>query len=247
MGSSCAAGGAAATGGNSGCTPRVGQGFSAGLTAYAKHPTASSKSVDEIHAATLAASAALSDADLVKSKQSIAMYRDFGVDLSLPQDELQKRLPKNWSKETPQPLSGEYLAPYSVDAAFYHPIPCDTPSTQLPSGYFDGVQVNSLHGFDNLGYGLAIGKSSDPLSALTADCCGDGMNQTLHIPSDALSQLGQNGDWALVESPESRHSTAFCPMARSSSSIPRWISANWSSRCRHGGSLKPYKPTGRMS
>ena len=53
------------------------------------------------------------------------------------------------------------------------------------------MQINAI-GFDNLAYGVAVGTSSDPLSTLTSQSPPG--SYTLHIPTDALSLFGNNGD-----------------------------------------------------
>lgn len=193
--------------GNSSCKPQ----FSDELEAYPVHPTASSKSAEQIAADTEAEDEArLSSEERAKRLEVIEMYRKAGFDISLDQGTLQNIRPKTWSMETPEPLSGEYLAPYSIDASFYHAIPCDTARVELPTGYFDSVQLNA-NGFDNLHYGVAVSGASDPVRQVTADCCNEGTSQSMHVRDDVYELFGHNGDFAvsLIDSTDNSIAHAF--------------------------------------
>ncbi|WP_287129028.1 hypothetical protein [Candidatus Cyanaurora vandensis] len=134
--------------------------FSAALSPYARHETASSKSVETILNATTTPGLPLYAGFAEKRRAIVTMYRNVGIDISLPGSELRKIQPENWADITPQPLSGNYLQPYSIDAPFYHKIPAN-PRVELPRGYVNYVTLATEDG-SNTQQGYTIGKGSDP-------------------------------------------------------------------------------------
>jgi hypothetical protein len=177
-----------ATNGVSPC-PQVGEGFSNELDPYPIHPTASQKTVEEMFNLTALPGENLSAADAAKRKEIIAMYRDFGIDVSLDMDSFYSNTlasfrPRNWSSQTPQPLSGSYLQPFSVDASIYHPIPCNTPRVELPMGYFSSAQLHVYKGYDGVGFGVAISSATDPWRTIQSKV--DGKSYQAHVRDDAL-------------------------------------------------------------
>jgi hypothetical protein len=145
--------------------------FSAELSPYATHPTARSRSIDEIYNRTATAGIKLEPGYESKRKEIIQMYREVGIDLSLEREELRKRKPQNWSRQTPQPLNGNYRQPYSIDSPFYHRIPRDGPRVPLPLGYVQSGHISTLgppgDGSDGFGIGLVISGASDPVRRLS--------------------------------------------------------------------------------
>ncbi|NJM66092.1 MAG: hypothetical protein HC851_10710 [Acaryochloris sp. RU_4_1] len=169
--------------------PQVGKGFSDQLDPYLSHPTATQKTVDQIFDLTALPGENLSAEDAAKRKEIIAMYRDFGIDLSLDMGSFYSKTlasfrPQSWSSQTKQPLSGAYLQPFSVDAPTNHPIPCYTPHVQLPVGYFSSAQLHFYKGFDGVGFGVAISKGTDPVRTIKSKA--DGKSYQAHVRNDAL-------------------------------------------------------------
>jgi hypothetical protein len=184
--------------------------FSADLSQYPTHPTARSRTIDEIYARTATPGMAIEPAYVAKRKEIIQMYRGVGIDLSLEREELRKLRPKNWSKQTPQPLSGNYAQPYSIDAPFYHKIPIGGPRVQLPWGYIQSGHISTLgapgDGSDGFGIGVVISTATDPLRNLSlangayaktgvcpAHNAFKGYNTTTHIRNSANVLLGGSG------------------------------------------------------
>ena len=145
--------------------------FSAQLSQYLPHPTARSRTVDEIYDRTATPSITLPPDYIAKRKEIIRMYQASGIDLSLEKEELRKLRPANWSKNTPQPLNGNYAQPYSIDAPFYHKIPSNSPRVQLPISYVQSGHISTLgppgDGSDGFGIGLVISKATDPIRKLS--------------------------------------------------------------------------------
>ena len=185
--------------------------FSAELSQYLPHPTARSRTVDEIYNRTATPSITLPPDYVAKRKEIIRMYQASGIDLSLEKEELRKLRPARWSKSTPQPLNGTYAQPYSIDAPFYHKIPSNSPRVQLPIGYVQRGHISTLgpsgDGSDGFGIGLVISKTTDPIRKLSlangayakAGTCPQhnpfkGFNTTTHIRNSANILLGGNGE-----------------------------------------------------
>jgi hypothetical protein len=138
--------------------------FSAELEPYPIHPSAVQSTVDEIHARTVTSANQVSSEITACRKQVIAMYRALGIDPSLDRYAQRKFLPKRWSPRTPQPLSGEFLQPFSIDCPLYHPIPATSPRVALPRGYIDSFHVATVgKGGDGWGIGVAVSTVKDPL------------------------------------------------------------------------------------
>lgn len=186
--------------------------FSNELSAYPSHPTARSRTVEEIYQRTATPGINLSDEYVSKRKEIIQMYKNSGIDLSLEKEELAKIAPKTWSKKTPQPLSGKYLQPYSVDSPFYKQIPAKSPRVQLPNGYFKSGHISTLgppgDGSDGFGIGVVISGSNDPMRTIhlqKADgyakigTCPDhnpfkDTNVNIRIRNSANVKLGERGE-----------------------------------------------------
>ncbi|NJM68038.1 MAG: hypothetical protein HC851_21415 [Acaryochloris sp. RU_4_1] len=167
----------------------MGQGFSDQLDPYPIHPTAAQKTVDQIFDLTALPGENLSTEDTAKRKEIIAMYRDFGIDLSLDMGGFYSKTlasfrPQSWSSQTKQPLSDNYLQPFSIDAPIYHPIPCNTPQVQLPVGYFSSAQLHVYKGFDGVGFGVAISSKTDPVRTIKSRA--DGKSYQAHVRDDTL-------------------------------------------------------------
>jgi hypothetical protein len=143
--------------------------FSAQLTKYPAHPTAKTRTVQEIYDRTTTSGITLSPDLVEKRKELIRMYQSVGIDVSLDKEELRKLKPTNWSKLTPKPLRGNYEQPYSIDAPFYKKIPSNTPRVQLPIGYVQTGHISTLggEGSDGFGIGLVISKGSDPVRQIS--------------------------------------------------------------------------------
>lgn len=185
--------------------------FSNELSKYPSHPTARSRTIDQIFDRTTTPSITLSAADVAKRKEIIQMYRASGVDISLGKDELPNLKPTRWSTRTPQPLSDHYPQPYSIDSPFYHKIPTSWSRVQLPAGYIQSGHISTIgaagDGSDGFGIGVVISKASDPVRkislangayARTGDCPAHnpytGYNTTTHIRDSANVLLGGSGE-----------------------------------------------------
>ena len=185
--------------------------FSAELSQYAAHSTARSRTVDEIYSRTATSGINLPPGYVAKRKEIIQMYQASGIDLSLDKEELRKLRPKKWSKSTPQPVSGSYAQPYSIDAPFYHKIPSKLPRVQLPIGYVQSGHISTLgssgDGSDGFGIGLVISKATDPVRQLSlangayakkGECPQHnpfkGYNNSTHIRNSANVRLGGSGE-----------------------------------------------------
>ncbi len=185
--------------------------FSAELSKYPAHPTAKSRTVDQIYDRTANSSIKLSADDVAKRKEIIRMYQAAGIDISLDKEELRKLRPSKWSMRTPEPLSGKYTQPYSIDSPFYHKIPSKWPRVQLPIGYVQTGHISTLgapgDGSDGFGIGLVISKASDPVRKLSLangayakkGACPQhnpfkGYNTTTHIRDSANILLKGSGE-----------------------------------------------------
>jgi hypothetical protein len=76
------------------------------------------------------------------------------------------------SKQTPEPLAGEFRMPFSVDAPFYHRIPDLWPRTELPAGYIVSHQLNTVKGWDGCGLGVVISGEDAPLRTVHGNVGG---------------------------------------------------------------------------
>jgi hypothetical protein len=185
--------------------------FSSELSKYPEHPTARSRTVDEIYNRTATSGITLPPEYVAKRKEIIRMYQTIGIDLSLDKEELRKLRPNSWSKNTPLPLSGNYAQPYSVDSPFYHQIPTDWPRVQLPIGYVQTGHISTLgapgDGSDGYGIGLVISQETDPIRQISLangayakkGVCPQhnpfkGYNTTTHIRDSANVLLGGSGE-----------------------------------------------------
>jgi hypothetical protein len=185
--------------------------FSPQLSKYLPHPTARSRTVDEIYDRTTTSGITLPPDYVAKRKEIIRMYQAAGIDVSLGKEELRKLRPATWSPSTPQPLKGNYVQPYSIDASFYHKIPSQWPRVQLPIGYAQTGHISTLgppgDGSDGFGIGLVISKATDPVRKLSLangayakkGACPQhnpfkGYNTTTHIRNSANVLLGGNGE-----------------------------------------------------
>ncbi|WP_287131307.1 hypothetical protein [Candidatus Cyanaurora vandensis] len=135
------------------------------LGVYPDHPTARSRSVNEILERTSTPEVQLAPGYSAKRQEIVQMYRNFGIDLSLTPKELRTFLPRTWSKQTPQPLLGPYRQPYSVDSTFYQPIPTNSPRVALPVGYINSVSF-AARGGTNTQQGFIIADKNDPPQTL---------------------------------------------------------------------------------
>jgi hypothetical protein len=185
--------------------------FSPQLSKYLPHPTARSRTVDEIYDRTTTSGITLPPDYAAKRKEIIRMYQAAGIDVSLGKEELRKLRPATWSPSTPQPLKGNYVQPYSIDASFYHKIPSQWPRVQLPIGYAQTGHISTLgppgDGSDGFGIGLVISKATDPVRKLSLangayakkGACPQhnpfkGYNTATHIRNSANVLLGGNGE-----------------------------------------------------
>ncbi|MGL5002157.1 MAG: hypothetical protein ACRDAM_04395, partial [Casimicrobium sp.] len=150
------------------CTPSYSCGFSDEVGTYATHPTSQTRTAQEIVNRLEVPSRPTTQPVKDKRVEIAQMYKDAGYDLSLGNEQgyqsnaLDALKPSTWSSQTPEPLSGNYALPYSIDSTYYKRIPRDVPRVELPTQYFRGVQINTVKGFDGLGYGLAISDSIAP-------------------------------------------------------------------------------------
>lgn len=150
------------------CSPEFGT--------YARDESARTQSVDEIYARTLT-KVTLTEGQMAARKSVISMYRDAGFDVSLDIEHgwgskvLLAKTPKTWSTHTPRPLTGEFLQPYSVDAAWNLRIPRGHPRIALPKDYFNTLQLTSpdsaaFPGGDGIGMGIVVAKRDDPVRTI---------------------------------------------------------------------------------
>jgi hypothetical protein len=152
--------------------------FSGLLDAYPVHSTTKALTVEEILANTSTAGVTLSSTDTSTRKAAIQMYKDFGVDISLDNKnqrskQLENLAPKHWSSQTPQPLSGNFVQPFSIDAPFYHAIASNSPRVALPAAYIKGFQLNTIKGGDGIGLPVIISSSSDPSRRVRSEWYGN--------------------------------------------------------------------------
>lgn len=146
----------------------LGSSLQAAPIVYPAHPTATTRSVEEIFARTATPNISLSPEIVAKRREIIAMYRQTGIDLSLDKSALISLLPKQWSSKTPAPFGKTYPLPYSVDALFYQKIPRRSPRVALPSGYIHSGHISTLGGTgsDEFGIGVVISGPQDPLRTI---------------------------------------------------------------------------------
>lgn len=213
--------------------------FSPDLSPYLVHPTARSRTVDEIYARTATSGITLPPEYVTKRKEIIRMYQSAGIDLSLGKEELRKLRPTQWSKQTPQPLSGNYAQPYSIDAPFYHKIPANSPRVSLPIGYVQSGHISTLgsagDGSDGFGIGLVISKATDPVRqislangayAKTGVCPQHnpfkGYNTSTHIRDSANVLLRGDGEGVPYQSSDR---TVIWLDSSDNTTVATWISS----------------------
>ena len=185
--------------------------FSAQLSSYPMQATARSRTVDQIYDRTATPGITLAPELVDKRKEIIRMYQAAGIDISLDRDELRKLKPTDWSRQTPQPLNGLYLQPYSIDSPFYHKIPTSWPRVELPTGYIQSGHISTLgaegDGSDGFGIGVVISNATDPIRNLSlangkyvkTGACPEhnsftGYNTTIHLRNSANKLLGGSGE-----------------------------------------------------
>lgn len=212
--------------------------FSSELSQYPAHPTARSRTVNEIYDRTATSSITLPSDYIAKRKEIIRMYQAAGIDLSLEKEELRKLRPSNWSKSTPQPLNGSYAQPYSIDAPFYHQIPSNSPRVQLPIGYVQTGHISTLgspnDGSDGFGIGVVISKATDPVRQLSlangayakkGDCPQHnpfkGYNNSTHIRNSANVRLGGSGEGVPYDSSDK---TVIWLDSSDNTTVATWVS-----------------------
>jgi hypothetical protein len=180
--------------------------FSKTLSPYSQHSTSRSLTADQILRNT--ADIPIKEAELNIRRFVVAMYKDFGIDISLdylnnPSKQLLSLNPTHWSAQTPQPLSGNFVQPYSVDAPFYHPIPANTPRVALPANYINTFQYNTVKGGDGIGIGIAISSASDPIRRIRSQWYEEESTRkdySMPVRKDAITLLPENlrGDQHLI-------------------------------------------------
>jgi hypothetical protein len=182
--------------------------FSSQLKRYPDHATAATLSVEQILANTSSPGVTLTASEVDTRRAVIQMYKDFGIDVSLdytsnPSSVLRNLAPTTWSPQTPQPLSGNFVQPYSIDAPFYHKIPGNSPRTPLPAGYIRTFQYNTVIGGDGIGMGIAISSASDPTRRIRSQWYSNTSTRVdyfMPVRPDAISFLPSNagGDQHLI-------------------------------------------------
>lgn len=166
-------------------------GFSKYLSPYKLHPTASTKTVDQIFNDTITPGLPLHPSNVDMRKKIISMYRDFGIDLSLPKGEHQSYTPETWTSNTRKPLSGTYDAFYSADACYYHPISSDAPKVALPKKYVHAVNIKLEDESDDNFKGFMISDGSDPIRKIHV--LTSGKIFTLHIGNTVADDIPRGG------------------------------------------------------
>ena len=213
--------------------------FSNQLSPYPAHPTARSRTADEIYNRTATAGITLGPELVAKRKEIIQMYQSAGIDVSLDREELRKLKPTRWSPQTPQPLSGNYRQPYSIDAPFYHKIPANWPRVTLPTGYVQTGHISTIgpagDGSDGYGIGAVVAKPTDPMRqvslangtyAKTGICPAHnafkGYNTTTRIPNRANVLLGGSGEGVPYQSSDR---TVVWLDSADNTTVATWISS----------------------
>jgi len=163
--------------------------FSDELSPYPVHPTSQTLSVDQIYQRTTPGRK-LGPKFAKYRREIIAMYKAAGVDISMDPYEQRMFVPKNYSRQTPQPLRGEFKQPYSVDSPFYHKAPAK--GVALPPGYIGSFHIATVGpGGDGWGIGVVISTGKDPLRKIVqtwnkaVPAKGD-REVTMHVRKDAL-------------------------------------------------------------
>ncbi len=186
-------------------------GFSEKLAVY-QHTSAAQSSVDEIYQRVVGENTVT---DTRTVRELVAMYRDFGIDLSLGTPELRAAEPDDWCSLSPQPLTSTFRQPYSIDATFYHSVGGDSPRVALPPGFFGSFHVSTVDApatlgpanlgptsSDGWGIGLVISggadRSNDPETTVrstgpgNADCSLVGTDYSLVVRADAADFFARN-------------------------------------------------------
>ncbi len=177
---------------------------------YPVHPTAKTRSVEEIFSRTATPNIDLPTEIVAKRKEIIAMYRQAGIDPSLDKNTLVALLPKSWSSKSPAPFGKTYPLPYSVDAIFYQKIPPRSPRVALPAYYIQSGHISTLggQGSDEFGIGVVISNRQDPLRRIYLErpdqyahpgtCPDHHANQStsaaIHIRNSANQKLAGSGE-----------------------------------------------------
>jgi hypothetical protein len=169
--------------------------FSSRLTPYPIHPSARKLSADQILHKTETPDVELGFRDQAVRMAVVKMYKNYGIDISLDETSLLSMRPTSWASNTPQPLSGTFRQPYSIDASFYHPIPGNSPRVALPSAYINSFQINAVYGGDGIGIGIAVSSSSDPRRRIRSEWYGNPAtlkDYYMPVRGNALSFQGYN-------------------------------------------------------
>jgi hypothetical protein len=148
--------------------PSINSQFSASLSVYANQPSAQT-STPASHLAQVASSGAALTSNENTVRQSVLnMYLNWGIDpaLDAANDEsnvLTSLEPKKWQAPAAGVSANSSLSmAFSPDAPYYHAIPAQWPKVELPAGYIQQLQVNSVTGGDGIGYGETTAAGSDP-------------------------------------------------------------------------------------
>jgi hypothetical protein len=159
--------------------PSINSQFSQALTPYANQPSAQQTTVSQVSSLVGNAKASLSATENTTRQNVIAMYLNWGIDVSLDSSNDQSSVlrnlePKSWQAPTaPASANSPISMAFSPDAPFYHAIPAAWPKVELPSGYIQQLQMSSAYGGDGIGFGVTMAASSDPQLTVTSQWYSD--------------------------------------------------------------------------
>jgi hypothetical protein len=184
----------------------------AAMLPYSTDPSAHQRSCQEIFNRCGSPASTLTADQAAARRHTIEFYRNLGLDVSLDNEHpfsqlLQDKYPRHWSTQTPQPLSGDFAQPYSVDAPWNIAIPRDWPRLALPVDYVRRLQLTSPNsrkypGGDGVGMGIVISGPRDPIKSIAGAWTGRPVESVvrMHIRPDVADYLSQlkAGDQQLV-------------------------------------------------
>ena len=146
------------------------------------HPTAATRTVDEIYDRVSGKDVVLPEEVVKARKEMIQMYKDVGIDISYDMEnwlasyKIIANYPQRWSTETPIPLgeSPDYAGAFSIDAPWNNKIPEGSPRVLIPRtglsmhAHIGVVKANIDAGGWGTGIPQIVSTSADPFYTIAS-------------------------------------------------------------------------------
>lgn len=136
------------------------------LSVYANQISAQTATVSSTLERSSTAGAKLSSAETRARCEVLSMYKNWGIDPTLDNDNdsssiLAALAPGRWSPSSAGADDSPLSLRLSRDAPFYQAISAEWPRVAIPGGYIQHVQLSTPYGGDGIGYGEAVAQPSD--------------------------------------------------------------------------------------